>query len=635
MVTGNKETKQSKKPKKVNNLRYAEYYDMQKTFDGLFAKASQGEAFDNLMDLIFSRDNILLAYRNIKGNSGSVTPGTDGLTIRAIEKCTPEALVQKIRNITKNYSPRAVRRKEIPKQSDPSKTRPLGIPCIWDRLIQQCILQVLEPICEAKFSENSYGFRPNRSCEHAVAAACKHMQLSHMQYVVEFDIKGFFDNVDHSKLIKQMWALGIQDKRLIYIVKRILKAPIQLENGTIVTPNKGTPQGGIISPLLANIVLNELDWWVDSQWQNHPVAVARGKCRKIKERTVFDKSHGYRAMRSTKLKEMHIVRYADDFRIFCSTKDCAERTLIAVTQWLKERLRLEVSPEKTRVVNLNKHYSEFLGIKMRLRQKKNKRIVQSRVSEKAVKRITAEAKRKIKDIARPPKGMTEARAILNYNAFVMGEHEYYQMATGVSADFRDIGYQVSRTMKRLGNRLKKEPKEKIGGAVVDRYGASKLMRYIKNLPVVPISYVRTSGPKYKNPLIQKYTPEGRARIHENLNFSTGILHALLRQEVYSQSAAYADNRLSLFCAQYGKCAVTGHVFETLEDIHCHHKLPKERGGRDNYQNLIIVRESVHILIHATTDSTIAKYLSELQLNKKQLAKLNKLRKEAGNAPISA
>ena len=156
MVTGNKKTKQTKKPKKVNNLRYAEYYDMQGTFDELFAKSKNGEVFGNLSELIFSRDNILLAYRNIKGNGGSVTPGTDGLTIRAVEKYTPEALVQKVRNIVRNYSPRAVRRKEIPKQSDPSKTRPLGIPCIWDRLIQQCILQVLEPICEARFSENSY-----------------------------------------------------------------------------------------------------------------------------------------------------------------------------------------------------------------------------------------------------------------------------------------------------------------------------------------------------------------------------------------------------------------------------------------------------------------------------------------------
>ena len=217
----------------------------------------------------------------------------------------------------------------------------------------------------------------------------------------------------------------------------------------------------------------------------------------------------------------------------------------------------------------------------------------------------------------------------------MGEHNYYQMATGVSLDFRNIGYQVNRTMKRLGDRLKKEPKEKIGGAVVDRYGSSKLMRYVKNLPIAPISYVRTKAPMCKKRSIQKYTPEGRAEIHENLGLDTRMLKALLRQEIHGQSAAYADNRLSLFCAQYGKCAVTGQVFETLGDIHCHHKKPKCSGGRDNYQNLVIVRESVHILIHATSESTIAKYLSELNLNKRQLAKLNKLRKEAGNPPVSA
>ena len=196
MVTKNK---LNDKPKKVNNLRHAEYYDMQPTFDNLFARATNGETFDRLMDLILSRENILLAYRNMKGNNGSVTPGTDGLTIRNMQKCTPDELVRKVRNITLHYNPRTVRRKEIPKPHDPSKTRPLGIPCIWDRLIQQCILQILEPVCEAKFSDNSYGFRPNRSCEHAVAAAYKHMQQAHLQYVVEVDIKGFFDNVNHSK----------------------------------------------------------------------------------------------------------------------------------------------------------------------------------------------------------------------------------------------------------------------------------------------------------------------------------------------------------------------------------------------------------------------------------------------------
>jgi RNA-directed DNA polymerase len=117
MVTANK---RKSKPKKVNNLRHAEYYDMQDTFDGLFAKSAKGETFSQLWDLILNRDNILLAYRNIKRNSGSVTPGTDGLSIQNLEKCTPDGLVQKVRNITKNYSPRAVRRKEIPK---PSKSK--------------------------------------------------------------------------------------------------------------------------------------------------------------------------------------------------------------------------------------------------------------------------------------------------------------------------------------------------------------------------------------------------------------------------------------------------------------------------------------------------------------------------------
>ena len=634
MVTTNKtKSKKKEKPKKVNNLRHSEYYDMQDTFDGLYAQALKGDKFERLMDLIVSRDNILLAYRNIKRNDGSVTPGTDGLTMRDVEKFTPDGLVQKVRNIIKNYSPRTVRRKEIPKQNDPTKTRPLGIPCIWDRLIQQCILQVLEPICEAKFSDNSYGFRPNRSCEQAIGASYRLMQRSNLKYVVEFDISGFFDNVDHSKLIKQIWTLGIRDKNLIYVIKRILKAPILLEDGTKTFPDKGTPQGGIISPLLANIVLNELDWWVESQWQDNPVIGNYETQYNVKG--VIDKSHGYRAMRSTRLKEMYIVRYADDFRIFCQSADAAHRVMTAVKQWLKERLRLDISNEKTKVVNLTKGYSEFLGIKMRLKRKKDQMVLQSHVCDKAIKRITMAAKAKIKDIDRPTNGKTETRAVLDYNAFVMGEHNYYQIATDVSVDFAQIGYKVWQTAKRLEGRLKKAPSIKISNAVTERYGKSELLRWIRDTPVAPISYVKTKAPMGKKRSVQKYTPEGRTEIHENLGINTGMLRSLLRQQLYGRSAEYMDNRLSLFCAQYGKCAVTGQVFETLDDIHCHHKLPRNKGGNDRYQNLTLVREDVHILIHATTQPTIDKYLALISPDKKQLSKLNKLRKEAGKLPITA
>lgn len=253
----------------VDNLRHTEYYGMQKVFDDLYARGKNGEEFTDLMTVILSRENILLAYRNIKTNAGSKTAGTDGLTIGDIGRLTAEQVVEKVRFITTGsphgYRPKAVRRKDIPKPYDPTKTRPLGIPCIWDRLIQQCVKQVMESICEAKFSENSYGFRPGRSTEHAIDRTYRLMQLTHLHYVIEFDIKGFFDNVNHSKLMKQIWAMGIHDKHLLYVLRQMLTATVKLPDGSLTKPEKGTPQGGIISPLLANIVLNELDHWVDSQ----------------------------------------------------------------------------------------------------------------------------------------------------------------------------------------------------------------------------------------------------------------------------------------------------------------------------------------------------------------------------------
>lgn len=227
---------------------------MQSIFDKLYEKSTEGFRFNNLMQYVTSRNNILLAYRDIKNNKGSTTCGTDKLDISFFKDMKTEKFVKRIQNKLANYTPKSVRRVEIPKPN--GKTRPLGIPCIEDRIIQQCIKQILEPICEAKFYKHSYGFRPNRSTEHAIARSMHLMNNAHLHYVVDIDIEGFFDNVNHSKLKKQIWNLGIQDKNLISIIGKILKSEIQ----GIGIPNKGTPQGGIISPLLSNIALNELDW---------------------------------------------------------------------------------------------------------------------------------------------------------------------------------------------------------------------------------------------------------------------------------------------------------------------------------------------------------------------------------------
>ena len=624
----------------VEDLRHAEYYEMQNTFDDLYAKSKNGDIFTHLMDIILSRENILLAYRNIKANAGSKTAGTDGTIIKDIGKLPAETVVKKVRYIVAGsphgYRPKPVRRKEIPKPN--GKTRPLGIPCMWDRLIQQCIKQVLEPICEAKFSENSYGFRPNRSVENAIKATYNRLQISQLHYVIEFDIKGFFDNVNHSKLIKQIWAMGIRDKHLIFILKRILKAPIKMTNGTITYPEKGTPQGGIISPLLANIVLNELDHWVESQWQENPVT--KNYVVHINKSGRPCKSNAYKEMKKTKLKEMYMVRYADDFRVFCRYKESAEKAKIAITQWIEQRLKLEVSQEKTRIVNVRKRYSDFLGFKIKMIPRRKKLVVKSHISDKQFKNQKDKLVSQAKKIASPSKGKTELEETRLYNSMVLGMQNYYQIATNVNLDCMKLNRAVMAIFtNRLGTnkrgRLRKTGRQ-LTTKEATRYGKSKMLRYVagEGEPIFPVGYIQHRKPMAKVYLANCYTLEGRKFIHTNLSVDKLLMYQLMKLSLENRTIEYADNRISLFSAQHGKCAITLEEFQQANEIHCHHIVPTGAGGNDDYKNLILVKEAVHRLIHAKTEETIQKYIALLKLNKVQLIRLNKYRVLAGNQELN-
>ncbi|ONI48371.1 group II intron reverse transcriptase/maturase, partial [Candidatus Epulonipiscioides saccharophilum] len=375
------------KAEKKQLLRNNEYYDIQQEYDELYYKSKNNESFYNLMSLITSDNNIELAYRNIKANKGSTTPGTDGKTIKDIKPINRIELNQKIHNKFKNYNPKSVRRVEIPKPN--GKTRPLGIPCIEDRLIQQCIKQVLEPICEAKFHNHSYGFRPNRSTHHAIARAQFLINQNKLYYCVDIDIKGFFDNINHSKLIKQLWSMGIKDKSLLKILIKILKSNVE----NMGKQDKGTPQGGIISPLLSNIVLNELDWWISDQWETF--RTSHDYTRTFKKEGHSNNSNKYRALRKSKMKEMFIVRYADDFKIFCRDYKTAQRIYIAVKSWLKERLNLEISEEKSKITNVRKGKTEFLGFNLWATNKGNKIVCNSNMTNKAKKQVKENIKKQI------------------------------------------------------------------------------------------------------------------------------------------------------------------------------------------------------------------------------------------------
>lgn len=614
---------------KQKKLRHSEYYDMQPLFDKLYADSKNGKVFNDLVRIIGCEENIRLAYRNIKRNGGSNTAGVDKLTIKDIEKLSVEQYVSIVQRKLMFYKPKPVKRVEIPKPN--GKMRPLGIPTIIDRLVQQCILQVMEPICEAKFYERSNGFRPNRSAENAIAQCYKMINLQKLYFAVDVDIKGFFDNVNHTKLIQQIWHMGIRDKKLLCIIREMLKAPIVMPNGDIEYPTKGTPQGGILSPLLSNIVLNELDWWIDSQWEGMPTK-KEYKCE-VRPNGTVNKTAIYGAFKNTtKLKEMHIVRYADDFKLFCRKRSDAEKVFIAVKLWLHDRLKLEISEEKSKIVNLKRHYSEFLGFEIKAVKKRKRYVVKSHMTPKAIEREKDKLIKQVIQIAHVQDRDEEAREITLYNSMVFGIHNYYRYATMISSDCEQIHRAVSTVMKnRLYNRLSK--RGTINEVYIrENYGKSKQIRFVSSKTVAPIGYIQTKTPLFKKKKVCKYTVEGREIIHKSLGINTSIMIALMRIKEPRRSVEYMDNRISLYAAQYGRCAITGKEL-SIDEIHCHHKLPLKCGGDDRYSNLIIVHKDVHMLIHATSEETILTYLNRIELDRKALAKLNALRVMAGNSEI--
>ena len=552
----------TQKAKKRSKLRHAEYYDMQNIFDELYAKSKDGEIFNNLVEIIAAPNNIMLAFRNIKSNDGSHTAGTDGRTIESLADMPEEDFVSLIQKQFTRYVPKTVRRVEIPKPN--GKFRPLGIPCIIDRIVQQCILQVMEPICEAKFYEHSYGFRPCRSAENAVSYAYGLAQRNKLHYVVDVDIKGFFDNVNHRKLLQQIWTLGIRDTKLIQIIKAMLKAPIQMPDGEISYPDRGTPQGGILSPLLANIVLNELDWWIASQWEGMADHM-KSPCKVTYYPNGAEKKcNSYTALKKSNLKEMRIVRYADDFKIFCRNCKDADRAYHAVKDWLLKRLKLEISDEKSKVTNLRKRDSEFLGFRMKLIRKRRTWVISSNVCDKAMSHMQKELSKAIIEIQNSKTASNIKSNIHEYNAKVIGMQNYYCIATRINLNFSRMAHvNNGRFLHRIdGYKKQGELNNKY---FKNRYGKSKQMRWIGDTPVVPLAYVQFKIPMRKSRKINPYTPDGRMEIHSNLKLNVEDMLWLMRHPVTGETVQFNDNRISLYAGQEGKCAITG---EHLEVIHC-------------------------------------------------------------------
>jgi RNA-directed DNA polymerase len=326
---------------------------------------------NRLMEEVCERENLKEALRRVKANKGSA--GVDGMTVGGITDYLKQhwpAIREQLLNGT--YEPKPVRRVEIPKPD--GGVRKLGIPTVLDRFIQQAVMQVLQRQWDPTFSESSYGFRPGRSAKQAVAQAQKHIAEGHC-WCVDFDLEKFFDRVNHDKLMGQI-AKRVEDKRLLKLIRAFLNAGV-MENGLVSPSVEGTPQGGPLSPLLSNLVLDELD-------------------RELERR-------GHR-----------FVRYADDCNVYVRSERAGQRVMESVTQFITQKLKLKVNEAKSAVARPQER--KFLGFSFTAGPEARRVI-----APKALDRF----KRRVREITRRAKGVSMTTTIEELAPYMRGWRGYF------------------------------------------------------------------------------------------------------------------------------------------------------------------------------------------------------------------
>jgi RNA-directed DNA polymerase len=346
---------------------------------------------EHLLERIVDYENLNRAYKQVARNDGS--GGVDGMETEDLRQWLGKhikTLQQEI--LTETYEVSPVRKVEIPKPN--GGTRMLGIPTVKDRLIQQAIHQELSRYYEPIFSESSYGFRPGRSAHRAITQASKYIQEG-KEWVVDIDLEKFFDKINHDRLMQRL-SKGIGDKRLLRLIKAYLKAGM-MDDGLVEQRIAGTPQGGPLSPLLSNIVLDELD-------------------KELEER-----GHSF-------------CRYADDCNIYVKSRKAGERVMSSIVDFIVKKLKLKVNHEKSGV----RHCSDvkFLGYTL---------LPEGgiRVADKSIDRL----REKVREIIRRNRGVTFETIIKELNAVIRGWSKYFRLANAWLTNFRDMDRWIRRKLR--------------------------------------------------------------------------------------------------------------------------------------------------------------------------------------------
>ncbi|QJX81031.1 group II intron reverse transcriptase/maturase (plasmid) [Priestia megaterium] len=617
----------------------------------------QLKGFKSLLEVIESKPVIVQALEKLKRNDGSMTAGVDKKTIRDFLELPFDKLVEYVRKSLCNYTPDQVKRVWIDKPGKKEK-RPLGIPTIGDRIIQECVRIVIEPILEAQFWDHSYGFRPYRDQHHAYARTVDVIYKTGYFWVVEGDISKFFDKVNHTILLKKLYAMGIRDKRVLMLIKQMLKAGVMSETSR---NELGTPQGGIISPLLANVYLHSLDKWIAREWEE--------KKFQLEYSTTQDARMSLK--RTTKVKPAYFIRYADDWVLVTNTKENAEKWKWRISQFLKNRLKLELSEEKTLITNVTQKSVKLLGFEIKFVKRYNTKKLRAKGQKNGLHGYVSQTKpdkdrlrlkikllrEQIKKI-REKKSKTEAIHQINIvNSTIIGLHNYYNVTTQVNPVFSQYSKQIWFTARRSTKRLK--------SILIDANKTDNLTKKhedyrtevvaIKDkgqtIGITSLAFVKTKI-KDNNSMIKSlknqnetpFSPLGRKHYYERSGkrpmadredeiLSLDLSFAITKGKMPPMyNTEFMCNRGRAFNIAKGKCQGCKRVVGRVLKFHTHHKepnLPLDQVNKTNKLAIVCIR--CHNLIHNNKDYSNPEIRSWLdQGGFKRITKLRDLLKKQPN-----
>jgi len=551
--------------------------------------------------MVYDINNVALALRQLSKSKGRMAFGPDGTNIKTLEPYSIAELAEVVKERLFQKRMDYVRRTYIPKGKT-GKMRPLGICSIWDKLVEKCIQLVVEPFCETKFVPSSFGFRPQASTHNALAKV--KCQCQTMPYVLSVDLKDYFGTIDPDVAYRELWHIGVKDQVILNYIYRFIKKGY-FEDSCKVEDPRGTPQGSILGPLISNVYLHRFDVWLRDQGDKWHDPTAKK----------FH-SHGHKRenMERTNLKIGIHVRYADDILVLCKDYDDAVRFKYSVTKYLTHNMKLEINEEKTRVYDLTQEKMKYLGYDFYAfkRNRKNpqhnvKYLIANSLPKAKEDEIVEQCRVLLRAIRKNPTYQT----VHDWNTYVVGLHNYYKGMNKFCNDFSKIGWRIRKlfyhTMnKRVKFTTEQSHKNNFMKGAYRTWGKDGYYCF-DNYPVFEILWANwdsglIAAAKGK---VTRENPYAYGEKKHKPGVSLEDIGYLVETSTYIKNSRLAMFRISKYSSVKGVSYLSGE-FVPVDEYHCHHIIPREKGGTNDFSNLCVLSETEHRILHSSSPERLYK-----------------------------